>query len=228
MQNQIKELLHQLAEEDYRRFASGLLPGTDHVLGVRLPLLRKMARSLAKSDWQVYLQTATEETFEEIMLHGMVIGYVKCPLEERLSLIHDFLPKINNWSVCDSFCSGLKFTRDYPGEVWEFLQPCFRSDREFHIRFAVVMLIFYYIDDSHLDAVLMILDAVRHEGYYVKMAVAWAVSICYVKYPEATMIYLTHHSLDDVTFRKALQKITESRAVDAQSKKRIRALAKLD
>ena len=33
---------------------------------------------------------------------------------------------------------------------------------------------------------LEILGKVHHEGYYVKMAAAWAVSVCYVKFPEKT------------------------------------------
>lgn len=58
----MKQQLIALSEEDYRVFSSRLLPNTDHVLGVRLPILRKIAKRLAQSDWKEYLQTAGEDS----------------------------------------------------------------------------------------------------------------------------------------------------------------------
>lgn len=227
MQEDIRQQLKALAEEDYRVFSSGLLPHTDNILGVRLPLLRKMAKHLSQSDWREYLRTAKEDTFEEIMLQGMVIGCAACPVEERLEYIREFVPKIDNWSVCDSFCTGLKFTRDNSERVWEFLKPYLRSEGEFDLRFAVVMLLFYYIQETTIGEVLDLLDSVRHDGYYVKMAVAWAVSICYVQFPQRTMVYLTENYLDEFTYKKALQKITESLKVDKETKRQIRAMKRI-
>ncbi len=224
MQERIRQQIEALSEADYRIFSSGLLPHTEHVLGVRLPLLRKMAKQLSKSDWRKYLQTAQDTSFEEIMLQGMVIGCVKCPSEERFIYIQTFVPKIDNWSVCDSFCTGLKFTKECPEQVWNFLQPYLNSNQEFYIRFAVVMLIFYYIDEPHIAEVIHQLDMVRHDGYYVKMAVAWAVSICYIQFPEITLQYLHKNCLDDFTYNKALQKITESLKVDKETKNQIRTM----
>ena len=224
MQENIKRQLESLVDEEYRVFASSLLPNTENVLGVRLPLLRKIARQLAKENWRDYLQSGKGDSFEEIMLQGMVIGCVKCPVEERLLYIQNFVPLIDNWSVCDSFCAGLKFTKEQPEEVWNFLQPYFESNKEFGIRFAVVMLIFYYIQETHIDQVLNILDTLQHDGYYVKMAVAWAISICYVQLPKRTMIYLKDNRLDNFTYNKALQKITESLKVDKETKNQIRTM----
>ncbi|ACL20209.1 DNA alkylation repair protein [Desulfitobacterium hafniense] len=224
MQTEIKKQMQELAEEEYRVFSSGLLPNIGNILGVRLPLLRKMAKQITKADWREYLKTAREDSFEEIMLQGMVIGCAQCSAPERLAYIQGFVPKIDNWSVCDSFCNGLNFTKENKELVWEFLQPYLRSEREFEIRFGVVMLLTYYSDQEYIKAVLEGLDGIRHEGYYVKMAVAWAISICYIKLPEETLPYLQHNHLDDFTYNKALQKITESYRVDQETKKQIRLM----
>lgn len=224
MHKKIRLKLEALAEDEYRIFSSGLLPGTEHVLGVRLPLLRKMSKKLAQSDWREYLQTAQGDCFEEIMLQGMVIGNVKCSVEERLLHIQNFVPKIDNWSVCDSFCAGLKFTKEARQQVWEFINPYLKSAQQYHVRYAIVMMIFYYIDEAYINEVLARLDKVRHDGYYVKMAAAWAISICFVKFPEPTFTYLKQNSLDDFTYNKALQKITESLTVDKEVKKKIRTM----
>lgn len=224
MEITIKEQLLELADADYQKFASALIPNINNVIGVRLPELRKLAVIIAKNDWRSYLAVADNEFFEEIMLQGMVIGYVKTDIEERLQCIADFIPKIDNWSVCDSFCAGLKFTKANKKQVWDFLQPYLLSKQEYDIRFGVVMLLNYYIEEEFINEVLQRLDSINHDGYYVKMAVAWAVSICYVKLPEPTMSYLNSNSLDDFTYNKALQKITESNRIDQETKKMIRSM----
>jgi hypothetical protein len=68
------------------------------------------------------------------------------------------------------------------------------------------------------------LDAIKHPGYYVKMAAAWAISLCYIKFPRITMDYLQNSSLDDFTYNKALQKIIESYQVNQDTKKIIRSM----
>ncbi|MDF2668649.1 MAG: alkylation repair protein [Paenibacillus sp.] len=224
MDKLIKQQLLEMADEEYRKFSSSLIPNINNVLGVRLPVLRKIARNIARGDWRTYLEQAESEHFEEIMLQGMVIGYVKTDIEDMLRLVADFVPKIDNWSVCDSFCNGLKFTLTNRERVWEFLQPYLVSEHEYDIRFGVVMLLDYYMEEAYMDRVLQLLDNAKHEGYYVKMAVAWAVSICFVKFPELTMKYLRSNSLDDFTYNKALQKITESYRVDLEMKSIIRTM----
>ena len=92
------------------------------------------------------------------------------------------------------------------------------------MRFGVVMLLDYYIEEAYIDRVLRLLNEARHDGYYVKMAVAWAVSVCYVKFPEKTMEYLKNNTLEDFTYNKALQKITESLRVGRDEKELIRSM----
>lgn len=110
-ENTIRTQIFELIDPEYQKFSAALIPNIDNVLGVRLPELRKIAKKIAKDDWRTYLKTAEDEYFEEIMLQGMVIGYVKTDINDQLSYVASFIPKIDNWSVCDSFCIGLKFTK---------------------------------------------------------------------------------------------------------------------
>lgn len=224
MEKSIKEQLFELVDEKYQKFSSSLIPNVKNILGIRLPELRKLAKKIAKEDWRSYLANAEGDYFEEIMLQGMVIGYVKTDIEEILHYVAGFVPKIDNWSVCDSFCIGLKFTARNKERVWFFLQPYLLSEKEYEIRFAVVMLLDFYIEEEYILRVLSHLDSIVSKDYYVKMAVAWAISICYVRLPEPTMKYLMSNSLDDMTYNKALQKITESLRVDKDTKTLIRGM----
>lgn len=222
----IRKQLLELAEDEYKKFSSNLLPGVDNLIGVRLPHLRKIAKEIAKTNWRIYMDNNNYIFFEEIMLRGMVIGYIdKCEIEEVLEYIADFVPLINNWSVCDSFCVGLKITNKNKERVWEFLQTYISSDKEFEVRFAVVMMINFYIDEDYVELVLKKLDTIKHDGYYVKMAVAWAISICYIKFEGLTLEYLKNtNNLDDYTYNKSLQKICESLKVDKKAKDLIRSM----
>lgn len=224
MDKTVRERILELADEEYRQFHSSLLPGIDNVLGVRLPLLRNLAKELAKADWRSYLATAQDTYYEEVMLQGLVISYAKAELEEIFGYVAVFIPKITNWGICDSFCCSLKIAKQHSERVWAFLQPYLQSSKEFELRFAIVMMLDFYIKDEYIDRVLSRLDEVKHDGYYVKMAVAWAISICYIHYPQKTMTYLHNNILDDFTYNKALQKITESYRVDKETKTMIRSM----
>jgi 3-methyladenine DNA glycosylase AlkD len=224
LHEEVKARLKTLSDEKYRKFASGLLPGVDNMLGVRLPLLRSIARKIAKDDWRTYLSTADDEFFEEVMLQGFIIGSAITDVEEKLRLVSEFIPKISNWSVCDSFCACLKFVNKNRECVWNFLQPYFNSDKEFELRFAVVMGIIYVTDEDHIDDFLNLLVRIKHDGYYVKMAVAWAFSACFAKQPEKTLECLKNNGLDDFTYNKALQKIIESKMTDDGTRDMIRGM----
>lgn len=219
----VKEQLQMYAEENFRTFTMRLMPGVENVYGVRLPVLRKMAKAVIKEDWRSYLETASDESYEEIMLQGMVIGYARMELSELFARMERFIVKIDNWSVCDSFCAGLKITREHKAEMWKFLDKYLRSQNEYEIRFGVVMLLDYYTEEAYLQEALAFFDTIRHEGYYVRMAVAWAVSIYYIKYPKQVLEYLKENQLDNWTYNKALQKITESLQVDKETKAYIRS-----
>ena len=224
--DEIRKRLECLAEPEFQRFSSSLIPdlAPGFLLGVRLPKLRKIAREIAKKDPENYLREAECGSFEEIMLQGMVIGCMKGEPERIFPLIESFLPKIQNWSVCDSFCSSLKIAREYPEDMWAFLQPLFTEEREYYVRFSVVMLIFYFIRKPYLEQVFSILDGISYDSYYVKIAVAWALSICYREFPEETLHYLEKCGLDQFTYEKALQKIIESLKTDAKTKEMFRAM----
>ncbi len=223
----IKARLLEEAQEGYKKFNSTLIPNIDNVLGVRIPVLRKIAKQIYSScDWKSFVSSNDNEYMELTMLQGFVIGLIKDDPENILMYVKDFVPKIDNWAVCDTFCSSLKFTLKHKNLVWHFIQQYLKSSKEFEIRFGVVMLLSYFIDEQHIDDVLKILDKIKHEGYYAKMAVAWAVSICLVKQQQKTLDYLKKSNLDNWTYNKSIQKAIESYRISDELKNILRAMKK--
>ena len=222
----IRKKLEKQADKKFQKFTAALIPNIGNVLGVRTPILRKMAKELCKSGEYAGMFGATFKYMEENMLKGMIIGLFKKPVKEVLSYVKDFVSTIDNWAVCDSFCCSLKITKNNLDLVWEFIQPYFKSDEEFEIRFAYVMLINYYLIDEYIDRVLNLVDEFKDDRYYAKMAVAWLVSICYIKYPDKTERYLKKSKLDAWTYNKSIQKICESLKVDKLTKEKLKLMKK--
>lgn len=220
----IKPTLYANADEKYQSFSSALVPNSGMMLGVRIPVLQKLAKTIAAGDYKAYYAHAADDTFEEVLLQGLVVGYLKTDLNEIFVRLGDYIPKITNWSQCDGVAQNLKRAKKQLPEFWAFLLPYLSSPREFEVRFAVVMLLSHYVNEEYLEQCFQVFDSVRHEGYYVKMAVAWAVQKCYWKFPEQTMHYLERNRLDDFTFQKALCKILESRATPEGERQRIRSM----
>ena len=221
---EIREKIFELADEKYKEFHGNLCPDTNNIVGVRIPLLRNLAKEISKGDIKDYLKNANNDYYEEIMLQGMVIGLSKISFDETCNYLTKFIPKIDNWAVCDITVSGLKITKKHQKEMLDFLKPYLKSNKEFEIRFAIVMLLSYYITEEYIDFVLDVFNKTKHEGYYVKMAVAWAISIAYIKFPKETMKLLKNNNLDDFTYNKALQKIVESYRVEDNTKKIIKSM----
>ena len=221
----MREELMRLAEEKYREFHKKLCPGTENILGVRVPNLRKVAKKIAKEDWREVLRNAPEDYYEEVMVKGMVIGYAKMETEERLEWIAWFVPKINNWAVCDGFCGGLKAVAKEPERYLEFLLLYRTEPKEFSQRFFAVMLMDYYTEEAWIDHTIELLDQTKHPGYYTKMGVAWALSVCFVKHPQKTMEYLqSGNTLDDFTYNKTISKICDSYRVEKEVKRKLRSM----
>ncbi len=223
-ETEIRKELFALADDQFKEFAISLIPGCDNLIGVRIPQLRKIAKKIAKDNPIDYLDNANDIYFEETMLKALIIGNTNEYIEVILEQIALYVPKITNWSLCDSFCNELKIVRQHKERVWKFLQRYHQSSSAYEIRFAVVMFLFHYMEKKYLDDILFICDVITHDDYYVKMAVAWCLQVCYVNFPAETMEYLNENNLDDFTYNKALQKIRESLKVDKATKELIKTM----
>ena len=218
----LRRELESLADPAYKAFNESLLPGVETAYGIRLPQMRQVAKTLLRQDPAGFLEHFQPNCYEETQLRGLVIGGMKLPWEEKCPLVEDFLPRIDNWAVCDTFCGSLKprSPQDVP-LMWEFLKPLYASDEEYKARFAAVMQLSHFVDAAHLEEGLGLLGQVRHPGYYAKMAVAWALSVWFVKFPQETESLLAQRAFDPWVQNKAIQKVRESRRVSKEDKDRL-------
>lgn len=216
----LREELFANQDLEYKAFHSKLVPNisADNIIGVRIPVLRKLAKSIAKNNTDFSV-----EYYEEKMIKGFLIGYKKLSVDERLKELTEFVPLIDNWAVCDCVCSTLKFTEKNREEVWDFLMQ-YKNGSEYEVRFLVVMLMDYYLVDEYIDRVNAILLSIDREEYYINMAVAWALSVAFVKYEDKVMEIFEKKILPIWVHNKAIQKTCESFRVSKETKAYIRTL----
>ncbi len=223
----VRDELYKNMDAEYGRFSASLNPNCGNIIGVRIPILRKMAKEIASVNWKEYLDNAVDDTFEEIMLQALVLGYAKGRIEDILFYTEEFIPKIDNWSVCDTFCSTFKIARKYQKEVWDFLIKFMQTSKipgEFRLRFVTIMMMDHFLNDEYIDKVLYAYNTMKDDGYYFKMGMAWALATAYVKYPDKTMELLKNNTFDDFTFNKAISKMQESFRISDKDKKMLKAM----
>ena len=211
----VKRQLYQWQDIEYQKFCCSLIPGLENAIGVRVPMLRKFAKDLVKSNYD--MDSLLLDTYEEILLKGFMIGYSKISLDLRLKYIEEYLPYITNWGICDMFVSTLKFTKQNKDVVYAWMLK-YVSGSVYEVRFVVVMLLTYFMDDGYIEKCLSIFDSISCDDYYVKMAVAWAISVAYIHYPKRVIQYLDEYSLDLWVYNKAITKIIESNRVSLEEK----------
>ena len=224
----IEKELFELQDKKYQEFQKKLCPGTESIVGIRVPVLRNYAKELLKKyDFKELMECVNDNYYEEIMLQGMLIGSAKEKFDVIIKYIEAFIPKIDNWAVCDTFCTGLKITKKHKDEMWEFIQKYLKSKKEFEVRFGTVMILGYFIDEEHLENNFKIFNSIKVDKYYVQMAVAWAISICLIRYYDRTVKYLQKEAdLDNFTYNKSIQKAIESYRISKEQKDFLRNMKK--
>lgn len=247
----VREYLFVQQDLNYQKFHSKLIPTIDpqKIIGVRTPILRSLAKEIATANWREFLEDSWSFAYregdanvyaEEKTLHGFILGSVKnIALHELFHFVKYHVSALDSWATVDSFCSSLKIAKkssDHALYVKNFIEPYFYlpdlEQNEFQVRFALVILLENFIDKENLDYIFEKIPKVIHTGYYVKMAKAWLLSMCFVKYPKETKKVLLDSTnplaLDNWTFKKTLQKIRESFRVSKEDKDFLKTIIQAD
>lgn len=219
--------LKALSDEKYKKFHTSLIPNSDKnfFIGVRMPVMREIGKKIAKGNARSFLDVVKNNFYEEKIMRAVVIGQLKTEsYDEFLSLCDGFVGCIDSWAVCDCFCSSLKRTKRYKKQFFEHVCEYTQSDNPWIVRAGLVLMLDYYLDEEHIDAVLMYCDNAQNDHYCVSMARAWLVAEAMVKCREHAIEYMQSNALDDATFNKAVQKCVESYRVDNETKMYLKSL----
>lgn len=215
---------YKFQDNEYKIFNDKIINTKLKTIGIRSPIMKDIAKQISKTDYKSFIKFNTHETYEEILLHGLVIGFIKAPFNEVLELMDNFIPFIDNWALCDTLCSNTKLFNKNLEAGFDYSQKCLNSNNPWEIRVGLVLLLSYYVNDDYIDKVFKLTNEVKNDHYYVRMANAWLISVCAIKYYDKTYKFLTNNKLDNWTHNKAIQKAIESFRISNDYKEKLRIL----
>lgn len=220
---EIRNKLFEMQDLKYRDFESKLNPAIpiDDFIGVRTPVLRKLAKYLIKDECEEFLENLPHKYFEENQLHAFIISEIKV-FDKCIDRLCEFLPYVNNWATCDQ--TSPKIFKKYKSQLESYINEWIKSEETYTVRFAVKMLMEHFLDDDYEIKYPEMVANIKSDEYYIKMMVAWYFATALAKQYDSIIIYLEKYRLNSWTHNKTIQKSVESYRISQEKKEYLKRL----
>lgn len=219
----IQKRLFELADEDYKNFHTKLVPTVEPntIIGVRTPVLRKLAKEICGDDAIEFMAELPHKYYEEYNLHGFLIEKIK-DYDECIDALNKFLPFVNNWATCDSITPKVlkKYSDIFLTQIDEWLN----SAHTYTVRFAIKMLMDFYLDEKFDACYLEKAACVNSDEYYVNMMVAFYFATALAKHYQLAASYLENRRINTWVHNKIIQKASESCRISEEKKAYLKTL----
>lgn len=225
--NEFIEYLKSIKDEKYREFHKSLVLESNYeIIGIRLPDMRKIAKQISLGNIEEFLECAQDKYYEEVMIQGLVISHIK---DEKLfnQYFKMHIKKIDNWGLCDTFCSSIKIVKKYEEKYFKEAVKMALNKDEFISRIGLVMILSNFVNEKNVKTILDTLNKIESDKFYVNMAEAWLVCELYIKFSKETLGFIKKNNLNKFTQNKAISKIHDSYRVSAEDKEYLKQFKKV-
>lgn len=185
------------------------------MIGIRIPILRKIASKIKRTDYMKFLEVVDDSSFEALFLHGVVLSFIE-DFRVFKKYFDLFIEKIDNWAICDMCLTKLEVVRKNKEEMLKSIKQYLKSEKEFIIRAGIILIMYYYIDDKYIDQTFEVIRKIDSKYYYVNMATAWLLSELFIGYRELVLNNLNKFS--NTVINMCISKIRDSRRVSEEDK----------
>lgn len=216
--------LFKISDSQYKKFQLTLMPGISHdsVIGVRIPVLRRYARDFAETNLvEEFLSFLPHKYYDENNLHAFLIEQIK-DFDKCVEALYIFLPYVDNWATCDMMSP--KILAKEPRLLLHHIDRWISSEHTYMVRFAILSLMRYYLDDAFEESILSRVVKVESDEYYINMARAWFFATALIKHYDEVYALLVNNVLDTFTHNKAIQKAIDSYRIRNEQKDMLRKL----
>ncbi|MGE4583446.1 MAG: DNA alkylation repair protein [Sphaerochaeta sp.] len=226
-QDLLQQRLSGFAEPSYAQFTRKLVTSERMVVGVRTPVLNKLAHTLAKQEGEQclldFLQSE-QPWYEEVILTYKAFALIPLPFEKRRAYLKRLRPYNDSWATNDTLAGSLGDLNEDRSTFYSDLSALLVQSNAFDVRLGIVSLMLYFLEEPTFTDVLEVLSHVDASHYYVLMALGWAYATAFCKDREKTFAYLKQGRLAEPVRKKAIQKCIESRLVSPEDKILLREL----
>ena len=211
------DYLVSLEDKKYREFHRSIVGHTNlKLIGIRVPKLRSIAREISKGNVDEFLKRIGNTYYEEVMIYGFVLANSEEEYIDRYLM--DYIKKVDNWAICDSFVSSLKIINKKMGKYWMYFTSLIDLNSEFQTRTSIVVFMNYYLCDNYIDRVLNIVSNIRTDYYYINMSISWLLSVAIINYQDKVIDILKSKKLSKFVQNKTISKIQDSYRVSKEIK----------
>lgn len=221
--NRVQKLLFESQDLKYKAFHQKLMPtiNPDLVIGVRVPKIRNLAKSLPETEKEEFLKSLPHKFYEENMLHTQILCMIN-DYDACIQNVKAFLPFVDNWAVCDSLKPQI--FKKHKTQLLKEIKIWLKSKKTYEVRFAVLMLMTHFLAEDFTDEILDLVKNIKSEEYYINMMIAWffATALCFEW--QKVIEILKSKTLSVWVHNKTIQKAVESFRISAQQKEYLKTL----
>lgn len=217
-------MLFENRDKAFQKFNSKLIPNVDPkiIIGVRIPKIREIAKKLFfEGGYEEFFSTLPHKYHEENLLHAIMIEHFDS-FDKAVFETERFLPYITNWAVCD--CFSPRCFKKHKEDLLEKILFWLKAKDTYTVRFAMKMLMTYFLDNDFKEEYLESVYSIQSEEYYLKMMQAWFFATALAKQYEATVPLLENRVLPVWVHNKTIQKAIESFRVSDEHKAYLKTL----
>ena len=215
----IKAALAANVDLKYKAFNDPIANCAYKTLGVRIPVIKKLAKSVPISDRDGILNEFLKDadiTFETVLFAGCLAAR-KCDYAKTREYLARIIPLFGSWAHVDCVTPCLRWADERA--LCKDFEYLLNSDGEFEKRFYIMIFMSCCLNDEYIDKILDTLRfKVDYGQYYVDMAAAWLLAECLVKYYDKTLPLFKTVTFPKFVHNKAIQKARESYRIEPETK----------
>lgn len=218
--NDFVSFLNSISKDSYREFTKRITPTKLTIIGVNLPTLKTLAKSIKKGNYKSFLEL-DNNIFEIEIIKGYIIGSLNS-IDEYKEYFNRFIKTIDNWAVCDTFISSSKTINKDKDYFFSKSNKLIKEKSEFLNRVGFVILLNYFISEEYFDKILCLIKDYNTDKYYAEMAISWLLSYMYIFDKDKTINFINNSKLSTNIKKMTIRKIKDSRKVNQEEKKEIK------
>ena len=218
------ENLISLGEPEYQTIQSNIIPNIskEKIIGIRLPkLIRFAKKNIDEKFKKKFLKHLPHKYLEEDLIHVWLINKME-NYDECIKAVKVFLPYVKNWEISDSFMP--KAFRQNADELIDELEILLKSDSTYTVRFAILMMLKFYLDENYDKKYLQWVADIRSDEYYIEMMAGWFFTEALIKHYDDAIIFLEKRMLYPKIHTKTIQKAVETRRLTDEQKEYLKTL----
>lgn len=217
------EELNLLSEEKFKSFSKKIMAANKPLIGVRTPAIKAIAKKISKDNPTEYIAECKFGYYEDTLLYGLVIATL--PKNDFFKYLPTYLAHCDSWAHIDVLVPEIKFAKKDKCELFDYVEKHIVTDEGFYLRFCIITLMDYFLPEK-LNYILKTLEKIDGKGYYNDMAIAWLLSVAFIKSRDETFEYLNGDKLSKFTHNKTISKIGDSFRVSAEDKELVKRLVR--